>query len=206
LLFGSAVLSSVSACKQEAPSLAPEVGEAVSDLGAPVASELVRTLVGHLTAAMEDGGPSGAVEFCSEEALPLTEQVRAQASDGFELKRTSFRTRNPLNSPDEAEEAALEYFEKILAAGGDPPESYVQQVSESEYRYYRPLFVAEPCTQCHGQIEDLDPAVRSVLEDRYPTDLATGYSPGDFRGVIRVSVPAAAISMVTRPEGQAGGA
>ena len=33
-------------------------------------------------------------------------------------------------------------------------------------------------------------AILEYLEERYPEDLATGYSVGDFRGVVRVSIPA----------------
>jgi hypothetical protein len=36
----------------------------------------------------------------------------------------------------------------------------------------------------------MDPGVRRVLSERYPEDLATGYEAGDFRGVVRVSIPA----------------
>jgi hypothetical protein len=31
--------------------------------------------------------------------------------------------------------------------------------------------------------------VQAILHERYPDDLATDYAVGDFRGVVRVSVP-----------------
>jgi hypothetical protein len=65
----------------------------------------------------------------------------------------------------------------------------VQAVSEDEMRYYAPLMVAPLCVQCHGAAEALEPGVREILRDRYPDDRATGYAAGDFRGVIRVSIP-----------------
>ena len=98
-------------------------------------------------------------------------------------------SRNPDNAPDDAEEAALRYFEDAQLAGGSLPPSYVQRASDTEYRYYKPLFVGEPCLQCHGDADVLDPAVTTALVERYPTDLATGYAAGDLRGVVRVSVP-----------------
>jgi hypothetical protein len=32
--------------------------------------------------------------------------------------------------------------------------------------------------------------VRAFVAERYPDDLATGYELGDFRGFVRVSIPA----------------
>jgi len=109
---------------------------------------------------------------------------------GMAVKRTSFRYRNPSNAPDEAEEMALRYFEETLAEGGQAPSSYVQKVSDTEYRYYQPLFVGDVCLQCHGDPAAMDPAVRETLQAEYPRDLATGYEAGDFRGLVRVTVPA----------------
>ncbi|MCB9539757.1 MAG: DUF3365 domain-containing protein, partial [Myxococcales bacterium] len=48
--------------------------------------------------------------------------------------------------------------------------------------YIEPLYVLPLCTQCHGQ--DLTEGVKSKLATLYPTDQATGYAPGDFRGVV----------------------
>jgi hypothetical protein len=178
------------ACDPGLPEVTPEQGERVSQIAEPAAGDLLRTLVGSLTAALEEGGPGEALSFCSTEAIPLTRMVQAGLSEGTELKRTSFRYRNPDNAPDAAEEAALTYFEDAMLAGGDLPPSYVQRVSDAEFRFYKPLLMGELCLQCHGSPETLDPGVRAILAERYPTDLATGYAAGDFRGVVRVSVPA----------------
>jgi hypothetical protein len=124
----------------------------------------------------------------------LTLSVQSSFSEGLSLKRTSYRYRNPLNAPDEAEEEALLFFEEAVLAGGTTPSSFVHQVSEEEYRYYQPLFLGEFCLQCHGSPEAMDPEVREALAQKYPGDLATGYEAGDFRGVVRVSVPASELS------------
>jgi hypothetical protein len=155
--------------------------------GAAAATALTQELIGRVTAAMQEGGAASAIDFCSEEALPLTASVAEDL--GVEVKRTSTRIRNPSNAPDSFEQAALEYFEAEIAAGNDLPAYYVQRL-DGERRYYRPIAVAPFCTACHGLREELDPAVRDVLDARYPDDRATGYEPGDFRGVVRVSVPA----------------
>jgi len=157
-------------------------------LGNEVSSALIGELMGRVAAAIEEGGPAYAIDFCSTEALPRTAAV-AEAH-GVELKRTSARVRNPANAPDAHERAALEYFDGEMAAGRALPSHLVQR-ADGELRYYRPIVVAELCTTCHGPRDALDPAVAEALDRRYPDDEATGYRPGDFRGVVRVSVPAA---------------
>jgi hypothetical protein len=179
-----------SGCDRGLPDVTPEEGERVATVGEPAAAELLRTLMGRLTSALEEGGASHAIEFCSNEAMPLTRMVEAGLGGGLSLKRTSFRYRNPENAPDEGDEAALLYFEHAILDQGDAPSGFVQRASAEELRYYRPLFVAEVCLRCHGDPEAMDPGVRRVLSERYPEDLAFGYEAGDFRGVVRVSVPA----------------
>jgi len=192
LIWGGLAMGSFG-CEEGLPELTPEEGEEVARVAEPAATELLRTLVGRLTGAMEEGGPVAAIEFCSMEALPLTRRVEAGLEGELALKRTSYRVRNPLNAPDVAEEAALLYFEEAIQSGGEAPASFVQRVSEMELRYYKPLFVGEVCLRCHGQPEAMDGEVLEILSEKYPRDLATGYEAGDFRGVVRVTVPAAGI-------------
>ena len=169
--------------------LSSEIETAVAELGAPVAEALMGSLVSSLTGAMQKGGPAGAVEFCSTMASELTGEV--ENAQGLSIKRTSLQYRNPANAPDEDEIQALRHFEAVLAESGKLPGHWVQKASREEYRYYRPLSVAAPCLHCHGAESDIGPEVSAILAERYPDDLATGYEVGDFRGVIRVSVPAA---------------
>ena len=193
ILLGLALSGALTlgACGEEGlPEVTPEEGGRVAQVGEAAAGELLRTLVGRLTAAMEEGGAAHAVEFCSREAMPITRLVETGREGGVVLKRTSFRYRNPENAPDAAEELALRYFEDAVLAGGEQPSMYVQRASETELRFYKPLFLGDFCLQCHGDPEAMAPEVREKIEASYPGDLATGYKAGDFRGVVRVSVPA----------------
>lgn len=179
----------VAACgSSEDEELSVEVEAAVLELGSSASQALMGTLVTQLTTAMQDGGAANAVEFCSTSALELTAGV-GQAQ-GLDVKRTSMKYRNPANAPDEDETEALRYYESALAETGVLPGPWVQKAGRDEYRFYRPLTVAAPCLNCHGSPGEIDPAVQAILDERYPDDLATGYAPGDFRGVVRVSVPA----------------
>ncbi|MFH1764633.1 MAG: DUF3365 domain-containing protein [Gemmatimonadota bacterium] len=191
LLAASAL--TLSACEQGLPEVTPEEGEKVAQIAAPAVAELLRTLVGRITGALEEGGLSQALELCSTEAIPLTRMVEAGLGGSLSLKRTSFRYRNPDNAPDEGDEAALLFFERAIQEQGQAPASFVQRASLGEVRYYRPLFVGEVCLGCHGDAEFFDPQLLRVLSERYPEDLATGYEAGAFRGLVRVSMP---VSMV----------
>lgn len=108
-----------------------------------------------------------------------------------EIKRTSFRVRNPRNAPDEADLAALQSVRSDLNNGQQPPKVLVQKVERAgapvEYRVYRAISVGPNCLLCHGPAESLQPGVRYALERYYPEDRATEYSAYDWRGLIRVS-------------------
>lgn len=173
--------------------VSPETEAAVVEAGAPAADALLRALVTRLTEAMEADGAVGAIEFCSTSAAELTAGVASR--QGLDIKRTTLKYRNPANAPDQAETEALKHFESVLAETGELPASWVQRAGREEYRYYRPLVVAPPCLRCHGPPGEIDPAVRAILDERYPEDLATGYAVGDFRGLVRVSVPADEIAV-----------
>jgi hypothetical protein len=41
---------------------------------------------------------------------------------------------------------------------------------------------------CHGPQESMSPELQKLLKERYPSDQATGYAAGQWRGLIRVSV------------------
>lgn len=165
--------------------------QAVVELGSAASRELGATLISRLQAKLAEEGPVGAVEFCSVRGIPLTSEVSREV--GFEVKRTSTRIRNPANAPDSLERAALEYFESEAAAGDSLPAAFVQRTPAGDYRHYQPLRVQPFCLQCHGSEEELAEGVAEVLAERYPDDRATGYAAGDFRGLIRVTVPRTAV-------------
>jgi len=110
------------------------------------------------------------------------------------LKRTSLKVRNPANSPDAADLAALELINEQLENGDEVSKVLVQHVSlpgqPPEWRVYRPLAVLKQCMDCHGSERSLAPGVADTLKVFYPADQAVGYRSGQWRGLIRVSITA----------------
>ena len=170
----------------------PETEKKVAELGHKATMTLLKKLLGEVTSSLEDKGAAETVAYCSGRALPLTDSI--SKAFGVEIKRTSFKYRNPKNKPDRYEEEALRYFEKFFKEGKKPPKYYIQKVKVGDklaYRYYFPLKVLKLCLTCHGVPgKDVKPEVLKVLKEKYPEDKALGYREGDFRGVVRVQIPA----------------
>jgi hypothetical protein len=151
----------------------------------------MKTLKAHLMEALTENDLVTAFEVCATVAYSLTEEIQDSLPRGVTVKRTSFKYRNPRNKPDTEEEKILRYFEKELVKKESPPKYYIQHVKEQdEFRYYKPMTVGKLCLKCHGEIELLDKDVVLTLRENYPDDKAIGYVMGDFRGAIRVAIPA----------------
>jgi hypothetical protein len=170
------------------PELTPQREDAVRAEGAAAAQSLLATLQTNLVTSMEEGGPVQAVEFCASRAMALTDSVSESLGEGISIKRVSGMHRNPENAPDASELEAIRHFEAALVESGRLPDDWVQETPSGELRYYRPMTIAPPCLNCHGNPDNMDPEVRRAVETAYPDDLATGYEAGDLRGLVRVSV------------------
>lgn len=154
-----------------------------------VASGLGADLQKRLFAALDSGGPAAAVSFCADSAQALSD---AHATEGVYLRRVSLRVRNAANRPDSSEARQLRQLDSLHRAGALPAE-IVRAARAPDgaavVEYMRPIMIQERCLACHGDAERLAPAVREILAERYPDDSATGYRPGDLRGMISVRVP-----------------
>jgi hypothetical protein len=151
------------------------------------ADALGASLQQRLFGALDDGGPMLAVEVCSVEAQEISESF---AADDLSVRRVSLLTRNPVNAPDPWEFGKLEELAEAHEAGETLQEEVevVQENGESVLRLVRPILVAQPCLTCHGATETIRPDVLEMIRANYPGDQATGYSLGDFRGVVSVQV------------------
>ena len=162
----------------------------IVQIGEQASKKLLKTLKGELVKAISKS-PYEAIEVCNKKALSLTKKVEEEIDNGIKIKRTSFKYRNPANKPDEYEEEALEKLEEMFEEGKNP-KYLIQKVEENGktyYRYYKPLKIQNVCLMCHGDPAKMDKKLLTKIKSLYPTDKATGYKLGDFRGIIRVSIP-----------------
>lgn len=158
--------------------------------GRVAARALNDTLRAKLSEALTSAGPAGAMSVCSSQAQAITAEVRE--SQGVEVKRTALKLRNPKNTPDPYEQDLLERLDAKAAEGSLPDEVFEPRREDGRrvYRYAKPLRIGPLCLTCHGLKEEIPADVRRRLEERYPEDRATGYRPGDFRGIVSVIIPA----------------
>ena len=170
---------------------AARIKEKVAQTGEKESTALMQTLGGNLQAAMQQGGPVHAMDFCAGQANVLTQQVSDHAGEGIRVKRVSLKYRNPANQPDGIDAKVLEMFE-TNQANGETLAPHIEKTGEG-YRYYTPLVIPEnkPCLRCHGS--DIAPEVAQKIQTLYPTDTATGYETGDVRGAIRVDIAKSAL-------------
>jgi hypothetical protein len=178
---------SLGTAEAEPQAQGPDISQA-RERADTAAAMLGGRLMNELTEAMQHGGPVNGVRVCSEIAQEVT---RTLGSDNdLVLKRTSLKTRNPANAPDDFERAWLERAEAAVAAKRAPEAVYEVGTAPAggrELRHLRPIiFPGGVCSQCHGLPEQIAPEVRELLRQRYPDDHATGFKPGDLRGAISV--------------------
>lgn len=127
-----------------------------------------------------ENGPVAAVSACRLEAPKLAE---AQSLGAINVGRASGKLRNLGN-------AAKAWMQPLLAVYENDPERRepgVVLIDEHTVGYVEPIFMQPLCVTCHGA--ELAPDLQVKLKELYPDDHATGYAPGDFRGVFWAELP-----------------
>jgi len=158
--------------------------------GDSMAMALTHALKKELKAAIEAGGFPNAIGVCNKVALRITDSIGSNST--YKVKRTTRKYRNPANAPDTLEKIALDYFEMLFSEKKEVPEFYIQKITEkglSYFRYYKPVKAEQLCLGCHGMSENMDTATLNQIAGLYPDDKALGYSVGQFRGVVSVTIP-----------------
>jgi hypothetical protein len=170
----------------------PASREAALALARTAASELSADIRSLLMQELDRGGYEEAVRVCARAAQEKTAAFRART--GHDIRRVSLRYRNAANAPDDVERRVLESFDRLPRSEVARAE-HVEVVDGPEGRtlsYLKPVVTAPLCLRCHGRAEEIEPAVRKVLDEQYPADRATGFKAGDVRGAVSVRVPLAA--------------
>lgn len=125
-------------------------------------------------------GPVEAIAVCRIEAPEI---VTALSRDGVRLGRVSHKLRNPANGEPAWARAVLDEYLAQPAARAPR----VVPVAPGRTGYVEPIVTQPLCVTCHG--EAIAPEVAAALTRLYPDDRATGFRPGDLRGVFWVEFP-----------------
>lgn len=157
-------------------------------------------LVHEISNALAKSGPESAAAIAHLKALATGPQPVPGMPSIKAAKRTSLRLLNAANAPDAAEQRVLDHLDRQIKTSASPDHTLVQRITAPdgtvEWRVYRALAVLPSCLACHGDPGTQSPALQTLLRERAPANIATGYQAGDWRGVLRVTVappaPAAA--------------
>lgn len=148
-------------------------------------------LIEVLNEEIDKGGAANAISVCREKAPQMANA--ASEKSGWSIRRVSLKNRNPKAVPDTWERAALEDFEKRLAAGEKitalEKGETVSEDGKSYYRYVKALPTQKLCLQCHGSPEDVSAEVQAKLKELYPEDKAVGYGLNQIRGAMTLKKP-----------------
>jgi hypothetical protein len=152
------------------------------------AQKLVQQFVGQmkpqLKKAMEEGGPTQAIESCATLAPAIADAMSAQS--GWKVRRVSLKTRNASRAePDDWERSVLIRFDQRQAAGELPPTINFGEIEDGNYRYMQAQGVEPVCLVCHGEL--LSASVKEMLDQYYPNEQARGYAMGQLRGAISLT-------------------
>lgn len=169
----------------------PEEQARHTETARAAANQLAQTLGGELKAAIQAGGPVNAISVCKERAPAIAAAVGQDK--GVQIRRVSFKQRNPASVPDAWEARVLRDFEQRLAGGATAASlehtEVVREGGSLTFRYMKGLAIQEVCMSCHGTRETIPDAVKAKLAEDYPADQATGYLPNMLRGAITVKRP-----------------
>lgn len=155
--------------------------------GDSIVTEVQRLLLENVSRAVQEQGFPGAVEFCSEKAMMLTD-VSSQGG-GIVVQRLSDRNRNPENALRSPEDSlAWMRMADILKDTLYPVKHFVTGGAGKETYYYKAITISMPtCLKCHGDTErDISRETLLAIGAIYPSDKATGYQAGEWRGIWKV--------------------
>jgi hypothetical protein len=149
------------------------------ELGDSISLIAQQTLLMNVSVAMQNGGPSNAVDFCNIHASGIMDSL--SKIHQLKISRISLKYRNEANVPTDFEVKLLEHLEKM----SNIKDTLI--VSLGKATYYKPILIGMPtCLKCHGSEKEIDSKTLEIINDRYPNDLAKGYKMGDFRGAWKI--------------------
>ncbi len=160
----------------------------VLDTSRYLSQQAFHALSSVLMAQIQAVGPDGAVPFCNERALPLTDSVAQK--HGISIRRIASKYRNPANAANDTEQAMLAGWEKEVKALQQPQPRWFDQ--GDTITWYGAITIPNPrCLDCHGLLKegDIHPKTLAQIKRFYPDDRAVNFELSDLRGMWKISYP-----------------
>ena len=174
----------LSRCTNSQPkdtALSAEEQKVFIEKGQAIAAATFAELSGKLTAAIEEKGIAGAMEYCNLVALPLVDSL-SQVHNAT-IRRTSLKVRNLKDEPQNWEQEILTDFEK-KAQQGEALKPVIRQPDDRTVAFAAPIKVLPLCLKCHGTVgTDISDGDYQTIQALYPQDQAINYKEGDLRGM-----------------------
>jgi len=179
------IISLCSGCREKANT---EITEQIKNGLKKDSQEFMESIKAVLIKEIQTNGIVSAVSVCSDTAQVLTNDYGIKK--GIYIKRVSFKNRNPNNYPDEFETKGLKYFEELNSQNKLNQNSDYYEVIETDgvknARFMKPIIIQAPCLNCHGNTENINEEVKTILHNKYPEDKATGYKVDNLRGAVSI--------------------
>lgn len=144
--------------------------------------QLSSSLKSTLVKSISQDGLHAAIEVCHEQAPKIAKSL---SKDAWHVGRTSLKTRNAANAPDEWEQSTLLKFEKAMKNGVSPEILVASKMDDKQFRLMMPIPTGQACLACHGS--SVDPDLLKTIQQRYPKDRAVGFELGELRGAFTLS-------------------
>ena len=181
LLFMVLFLAQCKNDKSGEQQLTPDEEKVYLEKGKAMAEATFTALSGKLTKAMEDGGVSGAVQYCNLAAMPLVDSL--SKANNASIRRTSQKPRNPIDAPSNWEAEILTSFQQATAKG-EKVMPRLKMLENNKVAFAAPIILQPLCMKCHGTVgTDIAEADYAIIKKLYPKDEAVGYKPGELRGM-----------------------
>lgn len=176
--------------------LSAETRTVATQRGRAIVAETFSLLSSNLQSAIQQGGVSNALPFCSLAASPLTSGMAGK--HGVTIRRVTHKARNPADKADAIELEILKQFKAALpnATATNPPLPVVINLGANTTTFFSPIVLNnELCLKCHGEPgKDISADNVAVIQRLYPQDEATGFRLGDLRGAWRIDFPLATLT------------
>ncbi len=155
------------------------------DKGKEIAGRINATLINALSSAIDENGYEGAIEFCSLNAIPITDSISLM--DGVKIQRISHKPRNNANAANETELELIDRYKNV--SGNETSKKQPSVILENDKNiFYAPIYIASPlCLNCHGKVgSDIQQEVYESIQRKYPNDKATGFEMNELRGLLKI--------------------